>query len=68
MQLKVIRLFSISKENEEFKYSVVVYMKRPYTFKKANEWNGKGKTTIDSWKHYVRINLWLIEFNFDWLT
>ena len=68
MKIKVIRLFSSAKELEEFKYCFVAHMKRPHALKNVDMGNGQGKTIVDSWQHYVRINLWLIEFNFDWIT
>ena len=42
-------------------------MKRPYNSKDVDMGNGQGKTIIDSWKCYVRINLWLITINFNWI-
>ena len=65
--IKVIRIFSKSDEDEEFKYSIIACMKRPYTSKNVDMGNGQGKTIIDSWKYYWRINLWLITINFTWI-
>lgn len=65
--IKVIRVFSKSDEHEELKYSIIAYMKRPYTSKDVDMGNGQGKTIIDSWKYYLRINLWLITINFTWI-
>lgn len=67
MTIKCIRVFSKSDENEEFKFSIIAYMKRPYTSTNVDMGNGQDKTIIDSWKYYLRINLWLIIINFTWI-
>ena len=66
-EIKFLRIFTRIQEGEEFLQSIIVYMKRPHTCKDIDMGNGQGKTVVTSWKHYLCINLWFINFKFGWI-
>ena len=64
MKIKFLKLYKRTEEGDIFGQAIIEYIKMPYALKSMQTTDLQYQEIVESYEHFLRINLWFIILEF----